>query len=215
MPEENLELDHVLIVVADLAEAGREIEERYGLASIEGGRHPGWGTANRIVPLGETYLELIAVVDEDEAAQSPFGTWVARGTRPALAQPLGWAVRTRALDDVAGRLGLEVSSNSRPTGDGRVLRWRLAGVEAATADPSLPILIEWGEGTPVPGRSPISHPAGPMELTKLHLAGDADRVADWLGDHDLPIEVKPGTPAVTKIVLSGTAGEAILEGERP
>jgi hypothetical protein len=51
-----LELDHVLIAVSDLAAAAREIEVRYGLVSIEGGRHPGWGTANRIVPLGETYL---------------------------------------------------------------------------------------------------------------------------------------------------------------
>src|SRR5438132_3854521 len=74
----SLDLDHVLIAVADLASAGREIETRHGLASVEGGRHPGWGTANRIVPLGEAYLELIAVSDEAEAAQSPFGSWVAR-----------------------------------------------------------------------------------------------------------------------------------------
>ena len=72
-----LELDHVLIAVADLAAAARELEVRHGLASVEGGRHPGWGTANRIVPLGDTYLELIAVVDEAEAAESPFGRWVA------------------------------------------------------------------------------------------------------------------------------------------
>ena len=64
--------------MADLAAAAEEIEARHGLASIEGGRHPGWGTANRIVPLGEAYLELVAVVDEAEAAQSPFGRWVGR-----------------------------------------------------------------------------------------------------------------------------------------
>jgi hypothetical protein len=55
-----LELDHILIAVADLAAAGHEIEERHGLASIEGGRHPGWGTANRIVPLGDAYNVLVA-----------------------------------------------------------------------------------------------------------------------------------------------------------
>ena len=48
-----LEIDHVLIAVADLAAAAQEIETRYGLASIEGGRHPDWGTADRIVPLGQ------------------------------------------------------------------------------------------------------------------------------------------------------------------
>src|SRR5712691_3218109 len=92
-----LELDHVPIAVADLAAAAREIEARHGLASIPGGRHPGWGTANRIVPLGEAYLELVAIVDEAEAAQSPFGRWVA-AAQPELARPLGWAVRTHRLD---------------------------------------------------------------------------------------------------------------------
>src|SRR5918999_6293720 len=104
-----LELDHVLIAVADLAAAAREIEARHGLASIEGGRHPGWGTANRIVPLGEAYLELVAIVDEAEAAQSPFGRWVA-AVHPTLPRPLGWAVRTHELDDLARRLDLTVAT---------------------------------------------------------------------------------------------------------
>ena len=65
-----MELDHVLFAVADLAAAATEFESRYGLASVQGGRHDGWGTANRIVPLGDAYLELLAVVDEDEAASS-------------------------------------------------------------------------------------------------------------------------------------------------
>jgi hypothetical protein len=52
-----VELDHVLIAVADLSSAAREMEKSYGLASVEAGRHAGWGTANRIVPLGETYLD--------------------------------------------------------------------------------------------------------------------------------------------------------------
>src|SRR5687768_15600144 len=47
------ELDHVLVAVTDLAAAARTIEAEYGLMAEEGGRHPGWGTANRIVPLGD------------------------------------------------------------------------------------------------------------------------------------------------------------------
>ena len=101
-----MELDHVLIAVADLSSAAREMEWRYGLASVEGGRHAGWGTANRIVPLGETYLELITVVDEGEAARSTFGRWVATGIGSAPGRPLGWVVRTKRIDDVAQRLDL-------------------------------------------------------------------------------------------------------------
>ena len=66
-----MELDHVLIAVADLAAAAREIEARHGLASIDGGRHPAWGTANRIVPLGDSYLELVALAGILEGDEKP------------------------------------------------------------------------------------------------------------------------------------------------
>jgi hypothetical protein len=199
-----LELDHVLIAVADLTAAGREFEARFGLASIEGGRHPGWGTANRIVPLGDAYLELISVVDRAVAEQTRFGRWVAAAW-PHHIRPLGWAVRTDDVNDVAGRLGLPIQPRSRARPDGTLVRWRLAGLERAAAEPSLPFFIEW-EGTPLPGRSPVIHPGGPFEIERLRLQGDPDRLADWLGSHRLPIEVRPGPPAVESVVLTGEAG---------
>jgi hypothetical protein len=211
-----VELDHVLIAVPELASAAREIEARHGLASVEGGRHPGWGTANRIVPLGETYLELVAVVDEGEAALSAFGRWVAGAIRTAsspLGHPLGWAVRTHELDVVARRHGLTVRSGSRPAPGGELLRWRSAGIEQAAADPSLPFFIAWGEGTPFPGRADASHPAGRVEVARLVVEGDAERLAARLGGSTLPIVVRAGAPALASIVLSAPAGE-ILIGRR-
>ena len=113
------------------------------------------------MPLGESYLELIAVVDEDEAGRSSFGRWIAvAGSSSVRLQPLGWAVRTDRLDDVARRLGLAVGAGSRAGASGRLLTWRLAGVEEAAAEPSLPFFIEWGRETPFPGRAPALHPAG-------------------------------------------------------
>jgi hypothetical protein len=207
----DLELDHVLVAVADLAAAGREIEARYGLASVEGGRHTGWGTANRIVPLGAAYIELVAVVDQAEAAESLFGSWVARAS-PDFAKPLGWVVRTNKLDEVSRRLGLVVVAGSRAARGGQVLRWRLAGIEQAAAEPSLPFFIEWEPGTPFPGQTPATHRATGIQLARLQLDGDADRLASWLGGaHQLPITVHSGTPAVTSIVLTGEAGEIVLD----
>jgi hypothetical protein len=206
VPDSELELDHVLIAVADLATAARTIEARQGLASIEGGLHPDWGTANRIVPLGDAYLELVAVVDAAAAARSPFGRWVA-GAHPVLARPLGWAVRTPHLDDVARRLELTVSAGSRATPSGRLVRWRLAGVEQASAEPSLPFFIEWEHGTPLPGRTPVAHRVGAVQIAKLRLDGDVDRLDTWLGSHRLPVAMRPGAPAITSIVLSGAGGE--------
>jgi hypothetical protein len=136
-----MEVDHVLIAVDDLEAAAKEVEERYGLTSVEGGRHQGFGTANRIVPLGETYLELVAVVDRAEAAASGFGSWVGGGERPRL---LGWCLRTDALDAVAECLGLTIADGSRARPDGAVLRWRMAGLERSADEPSLQFFIEWG-----------------------------------------------------------------------
>lgn len=116
-----MELDHVLIAVADLAAAGRELEVRHGLSSIEGGRHPAWGTANRIVPLGDSYLELVAIVDAAKAAESAFGRWVA-SSASNTGRPLGWAVRTSQLDEIARRLDLSINAGSRSTPGGEQLR---------------------------------------------------------------------------------------------
>jgi hypothetical protein len=205
-----VELDHALIAVADLATAASEIEARYGLASIEGGCHPGWGTANRIVPLGDTYLELVAVVDEAEAVRSDFGRWVATAGADLL-RPLGWAVRTRRLDEVAGRLGLTPVGGSRVSAGGRALRWRTAGIERAAAEPSLPFFIEWGLGTPFPGRA-AGHPTSPLTIARLEVDGDAGRLAEWLDGRALPVVVRPGAPSLAGIVLSGPAGEVVLGG---
>ena len=55
------------------------------------------------------------------------------------------------------------------------MRWRLAGIERATAEPSLPFFIEWGPGTPLPGRATATHRAGAVQIAKLRLDGDAER----------------------------------------
>jgi hypothetical protein len=152
-----IKLDHVVLAVRDLDEASDRLAAEHGLAALPGGRHDGAGTANRIVPLGDAYLELLAIVDAGAAAASLFGRLVSarleRGEGFA-----GWCLRTAALDGLAVGLGLEQASASRVRPDGVELRWRLAGVEQAIADPSRPFLIAWD----VP---PGSHPsaAGPAQ----------------------------------------------------
>jgi hypothetical protein len=204
-----VEIDHVLIATRDLAEAARELGARYGLRSVAGGRHPGWGTENRIVPLGEAYLELVAVANLEEAGDTAFGQWVA-SAGPDLLRPLGWAVRPNDLDDMAGRHGLGVTSGARVTPTGERVAWRTAGVGRAAAEPSLPFFIEWEPGSRFPG----SVDSAGARLAGLLLEGDPERVAAWLGRHDVPVEVRPGAPAVVAVTVGTAAGEAVLEAVR-
>src|SRR5262249_52863075 len=104
--EEMMQIDHVVYGVQDLEAAAARFRERYGLLSVPGGVHPAWGTGNRIVPLGPSYIELLGVMDQDTASQSFLGrdlqARTANGDRL-----VGWCVRTDDLDATAARLGLE------------------------------------------------------------------------------------------------------------
>jgi Glyoxalase-like domain len=144
-----VKLDHIVVAVHDLGSAAEYLESEHGLGSYVGGSHPPWGTANRIVPLGDSYLELIAVVDEPIAATSDVGRWVGGGAS-SRGSPIGWAVRPDDLDVTSRRLGLAAHKGSRTTPDGAIVRWRMAGIERALSD-HLPWFIEWSDTATSPG----------------------------------------------------------------
>ena len=55
---------------------------------------------------------------------------------------------------------------------------------------------------PLPGATPVSHPGGPATLKRLSLDADPGRLADWLGEHHLPLAVAPGPSRVSGVVLT-------------
>jgi catechol 2,3-dioxygenase-like lactoylglutathione lyase family enzyme len=63
-------IDHVIIGVHNLEKAATQFSQKLGLAVSGGGVHPTGGTANRIIVIGDTYLELIAIHDPAGAQQS-------------------------------------------------------------------------------------------------------------------------------------------------
>ena len=94
------------------------------------------GTFNRLVWLGDTYIELIGVFDRDLAAAS----WVGAPTLRALDTGGGLATWAMASDDLdadvarlraAGSALAEPVSGERRRHDGDIVRWRLS----AGADP--------------------------------------------------------------------------------
>ena len=180
-----MRIDHAIWATSDLDAAAARFEREHGLASTGGGRHEGMGTHNRIVPLGGGYLELLAIADADEAAASPLGRFV----DAAIEGWMGWAVVVDDVDAVAERLGTEITVIARAG-----FTARLTGVVEALAEPTLPFFLARDEGTPDPGEG---GPAG--GLTWIEVAGDGERLREWLGGAALPLRVRPGEPAVVAV----------------
>ncbi len=204
------EVDHIVMGVADL-DAATAALARLGLTALPGGTHPHWGTANRIVPLGAAYLELVAVVDREVAAGSAFGSWVAAQARGVAAW--GWAVRPADIAATSQRLGLDPAPGSRVRPDGVTLSWTLAGVPDDGADRTLPFFIAWGDGVPMPGQAPVEHPGGVSVLASVVVRGDAVLLEQWLGGtidgvHALPVE--GAAAGVVEVVVEQVGGPVVL-----
>ena len=199
-----MEIDHVIYAVDDLDAAAARFSDELGLDAGDGGVHPGWGTANRIVPLGRDYLELIAVVDEDAAAASQLGRLVL-GAIEAGEGPVGWAVGTDDLDAVARRLELEIHRGARKRPDGVRLSWRTAGIDRALATSgALPFYMQW-EGPEA--LHPGGEPHGPAGIAWVEV-GEAhrDELTDWVGGAALPVRFATGV----KGIVAAAVGDVVL-----
>ena len=182
-----MRLDHVIYGTADLDVAQRRIESELGLEVLPGGRHVGQGSHNRIVPLGDGYLELMAIHDPEEAATNPFGE-VLLEVLP-VERLVGWAVLVEDIDAVAQRLGTPLLTVRRDT-----LGASVTGVQEGLREPTLPFFIGANARGARPGE--LRDAGG---LTWIEVAGDAARLRDWLGGAELDVRVVAGEPAVRAI----------------
>jgi hypothetical protein len=206
-----LRLDHVVYAVPDLDEAAIRFRERFGLDSTEGGRHERWGTANRIVPLGDQYLELVAAVDEPMAAETVFG----RAVLEHAAGGGGWFTIAAVADDldaVATRLGIEVDSGSRARPDGETVRWRMAALDDPRREPWMPFFLTWDVGQDLhPGRARAGHGVRATGIAWVEVGGDAERLRTWLGGDELPIRFVEADPGIHRVAISTADGELVIE----
>jgi hypothetical protein len=204
-----LRIDHVVFAVPDLDAAADRFRRDHGLDSARGGRHAGWGTANRIVPLGHEYIELIAVEDEAVAAGTRFGRAVLERAQGGG----GWlaiCVSTDDLDAVAGRLGLDVTAGSRERPDGTEVRWRSAGLEDPRREPFLPFFISWEAAGSHPGRLRAGHGVQAKGIARIDVQGDDRSLRSWLGGDDLPIRVMDAGARVVSVALATHAGQLVI-----
>ena len=181
-------LDHILLGCSDLDHGIDLVEKDLGVRAAFGGVHPGRGTRNALLSLGEKhYLEIIAP-DPRQPEASDF-----RNLRKLAAPRLvGWAARPGDLDQFSSRLrdagivfeGPQPGSRQRP--DGGILHWKTLTLKD-DRDGLLPFFIEWGSGSLHPS---ADAPAGSKLLSFELAAPDVPdlRKACELLELDVPLE---------------------------
>jgi hypothetical protein len=191
-------LDHILLGSNDLNAGINFIEEHTGVRAAIGGVHPGRGTRNALLSLGERrYLEIIA----PDPAQSKIADvgLALFNTLKSLTVPtlVGWAAHPGDIDMFAKKLraasiefdGPREGSRARP--DGRVLKWKTVSL-ADDHNGVLPFFIEWDANSVHPS---VDAPSGC--LLESFAIVDPDpaglkKVTERIG-LDVPIE--PGAKA--------------------
>jgi hypothetical protein len=205
-------IDHVVLAVADLDEAGERLRREHGLASFPGGVHADWGTGNRIVPMGDDYLELISVVDPDVGRTTVLGRALLGLTADGADRWFAVCLADTDLDATAERLRLRIEQGSRVRPDGAELRWRGAGLTEAAREPWFPFFIAWNVQPGLhPGSATVSHDVAVTGIANVELEGDASRLRGWLGpDGDvLPLTVVEGDRGMRAVTLSTAEGTSL------
>jgi hypothetical protein len=142
-------LDHILLGCNDLERGIVFVEEHTGVRAAFGGVHPGRGTRNALLSLGERrYLEIIAPDPKQDAVQ-PFAikqlTVIKELATPRL---IGWAAHPGEIEPFAKKLrdsGIAIEGpwpGSRARPDGHVLNWKTLSL-ADDRHGLLPFFIEW------------------------------------------------------------------------
>jgi hypothetical protein len=204
-----LTLSQVIYGVQDLNAATRQIESR-GFTVIDGGRHPGLGTANRIVPLGDAYFELLGVVDKQEAQRNPYGSALLQQTQHGN-RLVRWSLRTDVIDEVARERGLTPEKRSRLRPDGTLLTWRAAGLSLSLAEGWLPFFMQWDDPAQFPGNLPARHAVQPQGIAWLEITPkDPAQLNQWLGTAQVPLRLVDGTPGIHRVGISTPEGILVL-----
>ena len=200
-----LELDHLAISAATLAEGVAMVEALLGVALAAGGSHPAMGTHNRLLGLGPgLYLEVIAIDPGAVTPASPRWFDLDRFTGPP--RLTHWICRTHDLDSA---LAVAPPGIGAPVALARGdYRWRMAVPPTGFLpfDDAHPALIEWqgdlhpANALPDSGcrlrRLVVVHPEA--AALRRHLGALTDpRVAFETGQRALMAELQtPGGPRV-------------------
>lgn len=156
--------DHVQLGCNDLDQGIAFVEQKTGVKAAFGGVHPGRGSRNALLKLGERrYLEILAPDPAQDRTLDVRGLYKIESPRL-----LEWAAHVDELEPLIGALAaahLEakpVFPGSRKRPDGKLLRWRALTLKDNHRG-LLPFFIEWSADS----AHPASDAPSGCELTSF------------------------------------------------
>lgn len=202
-------VDHLVYATPDLEMAVKQVERLLRAEAHPGGQHPGAGTRNWLVRLGEnSYLEIIGPDPEQPAPEGGRRFGIDTLEAPRL---VTWAIKAASIEarvERSRRKGWdpgnpEAMSRRRP--DGVMLEWTLTRAPDPFGDGLVPFLIDWGE-TP--------HPSAtlPEGATLERVRGEhpnAGKVRDALLALDETFSVIPAPEPALIAVIRRSSGRVI------
>jgi glyoxalase-like protein len=203
-------IDHLVYATPNLATGIEQIERLLGVRAVPGGQHPGAGTRNALIGLGdETYLEIIGPDPDQPKPARPRRFGIDELKAPRLAT---WAVKGADLEAIvenAKRHGVDlgqVQSGSRRRPDGVLLSWHLTVSPVLTADGIVPFFIDWGK-TPNPA---ATLPKGCVLVALRSEHPDANRIQAELSALGLNLRVDTGSAPALIATIRTPKGDVEL-----
>jgi hypothetical protein len=200
------DLDHVLLGSKDLDYGIAWLEKRSGVHAMVGGVHPGRGTRNALLALGERrYLEIIAPDPAQAGTHNPMVDGLHNMDQPRL---IGWAAHTTDLNELMRRVAAagiameEPRDGSRARPDGKLLRWRSFALKQDFGG-LLPFFIEWNADSAHPSQDAPGGCSLQSFSVESPTAAAVTETAHKLG---LDVKVKPGTSPVLRAHIVGKTG---------
>jgi hypothetical protein len=194
-------LDHLLLGIADLDRGIQWVCEKTGLKPTTGGTHPGAGTRNALLSLGNRqYVEIISIDPQQNVASRT--TNLIRDLK--IPRLITWAAVASDINVVARRAKSAGYAIEGPTDGSRVkpagvtLRWKTLRVLSEFGD-VIPFFIEWQGDVVHPSED---FPTGCRLMTFEIHHPDADRVQQMLRNLGIDAIVKSGREPNLQAVLS-------------
>jgi Glyoxalase-like domain len=206
-------LDHILLGCDDLDRGIDFVEQHTGVRAAFGGVHPGRGTCNALLSLGERcYLEVIAPDPKQDRIEQFAQKQVAHLKQLSSPHLIGWAAHPGDLEKFSARLreaniafdGPRPGSRQRP--DGKLLQWKTLNLKD-DRDGVLPFFIEWSSNSLHPS---ADAPQGCKITSFRAVTPNTNEMSKIVSSLQIDLPLSPGYRPALQATIVGSKGELTL-----